>query len=54
MREEDRMRRRILERLRSLPEIKAYCLVCGKYIGTFAHPRRIVHQDCVSLPRTPR
>lgn len=46
MDENERMKKKIRDRLKSLPSYKLYCQICGKYACTATREISIVHYDC--------
>lgn len=46
MTEEERMKKRIMDRLKARPHFKIYCILCREYCTTASEQREMVHYDC--------
>lgn len=43
---EERIKKEIMDRLKALPKIKIYCILCKKLCVTSSHERELMHYDC--------
>lgn len=46
MNESERIKKEIKDRLKALPKIKVYCILCGEYCTTVSSQREMMHFDC--------